>query len=201
MLATSSTVRRWRCRRWQSGATAIEVGWLSPLFFALIFGVIGLARLMFVFNTVQEVTRRAAAAAVNTDPNDTSAINSIKISAVFRTSPGTLTLAPEITDNNVRIDYLSLSRASDGSLTMVPIPQSSLPSSSAKNRQNCMANPNGADCIRFVRVQVCDTASTNTCDAVKSTISYVLGSFSVNLPKATTISPSESLGYLPGMSP
>lgn len=201
MSETNATLRRWRRQRWQWGATAIEVAWLSPLFFALVFGVIELARLMFVFNTLQEVTRRAAAAAVNVDPNDTSAINSVKINAIFRTAPGSLTLAPEITDNNVRIDYLSLARASDGSLTILPIPQASLPSSPARNRQNCMANPNGANCIRFVRVEVCDTANTSGCNAVKSTISYVLGNFTVNLPKATTISPSESLGYAPGMSP
>lgn len=195
------TPPRWRLHWRQSGTTAVEVALLAPIFFALIFGAIELSRLMFVFNTLQEVTRRAAVAAVNIDPRDTTAIAAAKQAAIFRSTSGELVLAPQVTDSNIRIDYLSLSRGLDGSLTPVAIPESSWPSNPAQNRRNCMANPNGSNCIRFVRVQVCDAASTTSCDAVKSTSSYILGSFPVNLPKATTITVAESMGYVPGMSP
>lgn len=201
MLATRFNTGLYRSRRAQTGASALEVALLAPIFFALIFGAIEVARLMFVFNTLQEVTRRAAAAAVNVDPNDATAITHLKQNAIFRTSSGKLVLSPQVTDSNIEIDYLSLSRGADGSLTMQAMPESSWPAGPAQNRRNCMANPNGSDCIRFVRVQVCDTASTSTCTAVKSTASFILGNFTVDLPKATTIAPAESLGYLPGMSP
>ena len=202
MLATKHPVgSRSRFRHKQAGITAVEVALLAPIFFALVFAAIEVARLMFVFNTLQEVTRRAATAAVNVNPNDATAVSDLKLNAIFRTTSGALTLSPEVTDSNIRIDYMSLSRGADGSLTMLPMPESSWPAGPAQNRRNCMANPNGADCIRFVRVQVCDNASTSACSAIRSTVSFILGNFSIDLPKATTIAPAESLGYLPGMSP
>ena len=49
----------------QAGTTAVEFAITSIFFFLLVFGILELARIMYVFNTLQEVTRRAAAAAVN----------------------------------------------------------------------------------------------------------------------------------------
>jgi hypothetical protein len=63
-----------------------------------------------------------------------------------------------------------------------------------------MADPNSDSCIRFVRVRVCDPSNPTTCDAVQSRPIVGLLNFAINLPKATTIVPAESLGYTPGMS-
>jgi Flp pilus assembly protein TadG len=191
----------WRLPNAQAGTTAIEVALLSVIFFTLVFGAIEISRLMYVFNTLQEVTRRAAAAAVNVDPRDSDAISKIKQNAVFRDSPGQLALGAPVTDNYVRIDYLALARASDGSMSMVAVPQSSWPTCPGQNRQTCMSNPNSANCIRFVRVRVCDPANSGACDAVPSTLMIPTINFTVNLPRATTIVPAESLGFMPGMAP
>lgn len=189
-----------RSRASQSGVAAYEFALLSAIFFTFVFGIIEVARLAYVFNTLQESTRRAAVAAVNVDPNDSAAIAKIKQNAVFRTSPGELTLGRPVTDNHIRIDYRALVRASDGSLSMVDVPPTSWPTCPGQNRQRCMADPNAANCIRFVRVRVCDPADAGACDAVKSQPIAALVNLSVDLPKATTIVPAESLGFMPGMS-
>lgn len=201
----------WRLPKAQSGTTALEVALLAPIFFMLVFGVIEVARLLYVYNTLQEVTRRAAAAAANVDPRDASAISKIKQNAVFRDSPGTLVLGAPVTDAHVRIEYFSLGRAPDGSTSLVSIPESSLPSCPGANRSICMSNPNAAGptasdsngpyCVRFVSVSVCDPADTAACDAVPSTLAIPTVNFSVKLPRSTTIVPAESLGFMPGMTP
>ena len=44
------------------------------------------------------------------------------------------------------------------------IPEASWPASAASNRQNCMADPHAANCIRFVQVQICATGASNACE-------------------------------------
>ncbi|WP_307164885.1 TadE family protein [Massilia sp. WF1] len=55
----------------QNGTAAVEFAILALLFFTLVFGIIEVSRLLFVYNTLQEVTRRAVAAAVHVYPYDT----------------------------------------------------------------------------------------------------------------------------------
>jgi hypothetical protein len=159
----------------------------------LVFGILEIARIMYVFNTLQEVTRRAAAAAVNVYPTDTAALAGLKQDAVFRNSPGELALAPPISDSYVRIEYLAYD--------LSVIPTSSLPSCAATNQQICMANPRSGSCIHFVQVQVCDPSNTRTCVAAQSQAMFPLVNLSVQLPRAPTISPVETLGYKQGVSP
>ncbi|MGJ7915266.1 TadE/TadG family type IV pilus assembly protein [Massilia sp. LXY-6] len=193
---------RLRPRTSQAGTTAIEFALLAGLFFTLVFGTIEVARLMFVYNTLQEVTRRAAVAAVNVYPGDTTAIDKVKQDAVFRTSPGDLALAPPVSDQNIRIEYLALLRdTSSGALSLSKIDQSALPTCAAKNRQICMQNPNAANCIRFVQVSVCDTADSSNCVPVKSQMLLPLVDLRLPLHKATTIATAESLGYVAGTAP
>lgn len=184
----------------QAGATVVEFALLVVIFLMFVFGIMELARLMYVFNTLQESTRRGASAAVNADFSNQAAMDSIRYDAVFRNSAGDLILAP-VSDKNIRIDYLALLRESDGSMTMTPIPTASLPSCAALARQICMANPNAANCIRFVRVRVCDERNTAECDAVPYKVIVPLVNLTVNLPKATTIATAESLGVKPGTGP
>jgi hypothetical protein len=177
----------------QGGTAAVEFAIVALFFFMLVFGILEIARIMYVFNTLQEVTRRAAAAAVNVYPSDMAALASLKQDAVFRSSPGELLLAPPITDSYVRIEYLAYD--------LSVIPTSSLPSCAATNQQACMANPRSGSCIRFVQVQVCDPGNTSTCVAAQSQAMFPLINLSILLPKAPTISPVETLGYRQGISP
>lgn len=175
------------------GATSVEVALLSLVFFTLVFGIIEISRLLYVFNTIQEVTRRAAAAAVNVFPTDTAKIDKLKQHAVFRSSPGALVLAPPITDAHVRLEYLKYD--------LSVIPQGSWPSDAASNKQICDSNPHASSCIRFVQAELCDPGDTSTCKAVLSQMMVPLFDLQVQLDKATTIAAVETLGYVLGTPP
>lgn len=98
------------------------------IFFTLAFGIIEVARLMYVYDTLHIVTRRVAQGAANIYPNETTKIDNLKCAAIFRDTPGELLLAPPVTDRHIRIDYLALVRTGNsGALTMTPIQTSSLP--------------------------------------------------------------------------
>lgn len=185
--------RSWRHPRSQAGVAAVEFALLAIIFFMFVFGVIEIARLLFVLNTLQEVTRRAAAAAVGVYPRDTQGIAKIKQDAVFRSSPGDLILAPPVTNEHVRLDYLRFD--------LTVIPQASWPDSAAANRQICLMNPRAPTCIRFVQASVCDPSGTDDCSAVRSQMLLPFIDLQVPLHRATTIAPVESLGYVPGTHP
>lgn len=184
----------------QSGVAAVEFALLSLVFFTIVFGVIEIARLLFLYNTLQEVTRRGAEAAVRVYPRDPD-FNKVKQNAIFRDSNGELVLGSPITENNVRIEYLALLRDNTGKLSFSKIADGDLPSCAAQNRSICMGNPNAANCIRFVRVSICDDADTDLCKPVKSKMIVPLVSLPVPLHKATTIATAESLGYVAGTAP
>lgn len=186
----------------QAGVAAIEFALLAGIFFTFVFGIIEVARLMFVFGTLQEVTRRAAAAAANVYPSETTAIKQLKQNAIFRSGPGQLVLAAPVSDANVSIEYLALVRdPASNELSLANIGTGDLPSSPAQNRQVCMRNPNAANCIRFVQVSICVSGSAGNCMPVTSTSLLPLAHLAVPLHKATTIVPVESFGYTPGMAP
>jgi hypothetical protein len=178
----------------QRGSTAVEFALIALVFFTLLFAVIELARLMYVFNTLPDVTRRAASVAANTDFSRADAMNVVRQQAIFRSSPGALILIGDITEQSIRIDYLSVDRASDGSLSMVPIPAASLPGSPAENRRNCLVDPNSSTCIRMVRVRVCAPGNTDECDPIQYRTLISLIHLSLALPRSTTLAKAQSLG-------
>jgi len=191
-------------RRRARGASAVEFALLSSLFFAGVFGVVEVARIVFVANTLQEVTRRAAAAAVHVYPSDSAGIQRLRQEAVFRDDPGGLLLADPVTEQSLRIDYLALTRdATSQALSLTPI--ATLPPTAARNRQICMGNPNAANCIRFVRVSVCSAATATSgagdCQPVRSRALVGMFDMARRLHRATTLAPVESFGYVPGESP
>lgn len=177
----------------QAGTAAVEFAVTAVIFFLFVFGILEIARILYVFNTIQEVTRRAAAAAVHVYPTDAAAIASLKQNAVFRDSPGALLMAPPVTDSHVRIDYLAYD--------LSVIPTGALPSCAARNRQICMADPHSGSCVRFVQVRICDPGNASACVAVRSQGVFPLVSLPLPIPKATTIALVETLGYRQSMSP
>lgn len=177
----------------QRGTTAVEVAMLSIVFFVLIFGIIEFSRLLYVYNTLQDVTRRAAAYAVNVYPRDAAAIAKLKQQAIFRDSPGGLLLAPPVTDEHVRIDYLRFD--------LSVIPPSDWPVDAAMNRLICAGNPRAVNCIRFVQAQVCTPDGGSACTSVTSAMLIPLFNWTVKLTRSTTIAPAETLGYVPGTPP
>src|SRR5471030_2562603 len=123
----------------QAGVFAVEFAMVLMLFLTIAWGVIELARVMYMFNTLEEVTLRAASLAAYTDFQDASAMSALRQTAVLRDTPGSLPLGDPVTDAYVRIDYLSLSNT--GAVTMSAIPTAALPACAANNRITCMKNP------------------------------------------------------------
>lgn len=182
----------------QVGAVAVEFSLVAILFFTVVFGTLELARAEFLLNTLEEVTRRAAATAANVDYRDTAAMQNLQADAVFRKSAGPLPLGDPVTADNVKIDYLSVSKSSWELIHM-----STLPVCPAGNRSNCMTDPEGDNCIRFVRARVCasmDDAGNCTPMSYKMVFPF-LDLSRMKLPPAETIVPAGSLGATPGAIP
>ena len=188
-----------RCRRAGAGAVTAEFAIVITLFLAIVCGVVEIARLLYVFNTLQVVTHRAAAAAANADFSDAAAMDGVRQRAIFRASAGTLTLGAPVTDDHIRIDYLSLAEAAADPIT--EIPAALLPSCPANNRVNCLRNPYGPSCIRLVRARVCDPADTSQCRRVAYQPLFSFIPISLSLPRAPAVTPAETLGAAPGQAP
>lgn len=176
----------------------MEFALVVLFFLTLIFGVIELARAMYICNTLQEVTRRAAALATNTDFSDGPAMQRVRERALFRSSPGFLMFAEPVSDAHVNIDYMAI--VQDGTnLVTRRIPTGSLPDNPAHNQEICMNNPYDEGCIRLVRVRICRSAGAD-CDPVpyQSIVSLVPIPFP--LPVSTTIANAETLGRPAGVA-
>ena len=182
----------------QRGGAAVEFAIVVVIFLTLVFGVIEFARAMYICNTLQEVTRRAAALATSTDFSDSAAMQRVRERAIFRTSPGFLMFADPISDANVKIDYLAITR-SGADLATTPIPSGSLPASPARNLQVCMSDPYDAGCIRLVRVRICVSGGTQ-CDPVPYQTLVSLIRIPFSLPLSTTITNAETLGRPAGVA-
>lgn len=179
----------------EKGVAAVEFAIVAIIFFILFFGIVELARTMYMCNTLQEVTRRAAALAVNTNFADTTAMQDVREKAIFRSDPGLLVFGEPITDQHVKIDYLHIPSTSS-----VPVPLTGgLPASPEENRVNCTRNLNDPQCIQLVRVRIClPGGSSDTCDPVPYQTLVSLIPFPFSLPVATTIARVETLGLPPG---
>jgi hypothetical protein len=176
-----------------AGRGGRRVALVAVFFFTLVFGILEVARAMYICNTLQEVTRQAAALATNTDFSDGAAMQKVRERAVFRTSPGLLVFADPITDQHINIDYMRV-RRNGRALTMEPIPTASLPASPAENHANCVRDPYGDSCIRLVRVRVCQPGSGEQCTRVPYRTLISLIPLPFPLPGAVTIANAETLG-------
>lgn len=187
------------CHRRRPGSTAgvitVELALVLGIFLLFVLGTFELARMAFVLNTAQDVTRRAVRAAAMTDFTDGEAMASLRYQALFRDKDAALPLLPELTPNRLRIDYLSLS--ADGVLA----PVTAGPACPAQNVVNCTVDPNGTSCIRFVRVRIC-AAVDGACEPLPyTTLTGLLPALpSLTLPISTSIAKAETLGFQPGMS-
>jgi Flp pilus assembly protein TadG len=157
----------------QRGTAAVEFALIAIVFFTLLLGIIEFGRVLYVWNSVQEVTRRAAREAVVlwVDQADTA-----RSRALF--GGASLPAGAEITAANISIEYLNASGT-----------PASLPSSPTDNLNACLDPDRTGSCIRFVEVSLTGAQ-------------YVpmIGLFtflSIDIPASTVVMPAESLGYTP----
>lgn len=179
--------------RHQRGSTAVEFALIVIIFLTFIFGVLEFARLMFLYNTLYDATRRGATVAASSDFSNAASMDKVRQQAIFRTSPGGLLLMPELTDKAIRIDYMSLSNTA-GTLALTPISSGNLPANPAENRRNCLLDPNAGNCVRLVRVRVCDPNMTDDCKPMHFKTLTSLVRLDLPLPMATTIAQAQTLG-------
>jgi hypothetical protein len=176
----------------QSGVASVEFALVALfIFFPLLLGIIEFGRSMYIWNTAQEITRRAAREATITDFSDTSAMRLVRQNAIFRATSGSLPAAAEITDESVAISFRSLDLKIVDPSTTCPL----------KNISTCLTDPANASCIRFVQASLCQpgTGQTNECVPVK--YSPMIGLFSrilnIDIPPSHVVMPVESLGFRP----
>lgn len=180
----------------QRGATMVEFALLLLLFLTFMLSLLEYSRMMFLWNAVQEVSRRAARGAAVTDFSDNDAMQALRQDALL--GNGGLPLASEIGAANLRIDYLWMN--ADGDLALLP----ALPACPLANRSNCLRQPYGDSCIRFVRVRLCGAGAGDGDDEGCAPLDFQpllpWGLVPTKLPKATSMTPAESLGYVPGQA-
>jgi hypothetical protein len=191
----------------QGGVFAVEFAMLALLFFLFLFAMLEVARAVYLWNMVHEITRRAARDAAVTDFSNASALQAVRAQAVLRAAPGTLPLGGGISDAYVRIDYLS---QADGGAALAAVPVTVMPGCPQRNRIHCLDDPHGASCIRFVRARLCVPGDGARCESVPYRpilpllgVMFPSGAGAVRLPSGATMAVAESLGYPgnPGFCP
>jgi hypothetical protein len=156
----------------QAGVAAVEFAIIAILLFTTLFAIFEFGRLFYVYNSVQEVTRRAAREAV-VRWTDTASQNTVRSLALF--GGASLPAGAEIAAANINIEYVNANG-------VTPSP---FPASAADNISACLSGPDG--CIAFVRVSI-----------VGASYIPMIGFFtflSVPIPASTVTMPAESLGY------
>ena len=156
----------------QRGAAAVEFAIVCLLFFTILFAILEFGRMMYVYNTMQEVTRRGAREAVVRwiDQGDT-----IRSLAFFGGTA--IPAGAEVTADDMVIEYLNEA----GNLA------TPLPVDPGDNLSACGNITLVNSCIFSVRVSI-----------VGVSYSPMVGLFSflgINLPPATVTMQAESLGF------
>lgn len=175
-------------RRRAGGAVAVEVATLMLLFVIMVMGILEIARIMFLWNTLSAVTRRGAsaiaAAAPTADHSD----------ALDRAAFGGVPLStPRIDGSYLRVTYLNAAR------DIVSAP----PVCPSDNVVTCMADPTGAGCVRYVQVRLCQPGAGDACNPVQVTplvgiTRLLFANAQLYFPTFQTVTPVGALGYQPG---
>ncbi len=171
----------------QRGTAAVEFAIAGIVLLVFIFGVLEMSRMLFVWNTMNHVTNRAARAAAMVKFSDTAAKDALRGKAMFLNDQGKLILGGGIGPEHLRIDYLGPQAT----------PVSSAPSCTARNAMICLNDPNDSRCVRFVRVRLCQPGTD--CQAVPFAPMVSLGAFDAlnfDMPPFTAVAPVEALGQL-----
>jgi Flp pilus assembly protein TadG len=180
----------------QRGIAAVEFALTSLILFTFLYGVMEVARISFVWNTLAQATTRLARAAANV-PFGTAGsdqLNTLRKNVIFVSNDTDLmAMTNNITIQNLLVDYLDPSRT--------PIKDTDLPSCQADNLTRCAADPNSKLCVRYVRVRVCTTGSdSSTCNNVPYHSFTLPVDLNIQMPPFTAIVPLEA-STIPGVCP
>ena len=183
----------------QRGAATVEFALLAIVFFMVLLGIMEFGRLIYVWNTTQEVTRRAAREAVVRDFSGTE-IAAIQRESIFQggsTGTAYLPAGVEITNTTVKVVYLTV----DAGGNRVAITAGNMPLDPADNISACsdILRMN-ISCIRFVQacIAVDDTCANSIPYQPMVLLLANLGiDLAINIPASSVVMPAESLGFAP----
>jgi hypothetical protein len=175
----------------QRGAAMVEFAIIGLLFFVLLFGIIEIGRAFFVYNTLQEATRRGARVAA-VCPVSSDGVSFVKQVTVFDTPGGAASPLLGLSVNNIRVKYY------DNNMNLLA--SSNPPSYPATTWDDVY------DDIAYVEVSM---APQNAADAFTHTLFiplhyhiFDLGPEEDGLHSAfTTVLPSQSLGRISNSNP
>lgn len=166
----------------QCGAATVEFALVAVIFFSLLFGIVEFGRGLFVWNSIQEVTRYVARESVTCWRTDWNAMKDSRGLMGMSSLPA----APELGSGSISIEPL---RRAD----MVVLTGNDLPGSVDENASNCM-KPDGVgtpqNCIGFVRVKV----NASFTPLIGTLLWFPLQP--IPLPPSTVVMPAESLGLM-----
>lgn len=160
--------------KFQRGASMVEFALIALVFFIIIFGIIEFARVMFVFNTLVEATRRGARVAAVCPVSDVG-ISQVKNVTIFDAPGGGGNPLLGLTADDVRVTYYQKN--------MALVTDTGIASATSEDY----------DKIGFVRVEILPSFTHTLI------IPLIGNTFSV--PAVETTLPSESLGRVSPENP
>ena len=171
----------------QRGVAAVEFALIVFLLLTLLFVIIELGRLFYLWNTVQEVTRRAAREAVVQWVDEKDNI----INAAHFGGEG-LPAGDEINDLTIAIDYLDKNQQLINAVDY--------PASPIENVDLCEAD--AFNCIKYVRATIAGAVYRPMFGLFEGAQfgPMTLPDLRIAVPSSTVIMPAESLGYEPPTS-
>lgn len=178
-------------RRRTRGAAMVEMAVTLPLFLVFLLGLFEVARAMYLWSILANATAVAARGAATIDPADQAALATLTHAAGVPARAGGMNLgAGPNTDARLVITHLAADLA----------PVAALPGCPSQNIVNCTARPNGPECVRFVRAQLCAPGSGTVCERAIYTplFSGKVRGLVLPYPTFATITPAASLGYQAG---
>ncbi|MES2153072.1 MAG: TadE family protein [Pseudomonadota bacterium] len=161
----------------ERGGETIEFALVSLVFLTLVFGMLEFGRMLYLYNTMQEVTRRAAREAVTRWVDQGATVKSL---ALFGAS--SVPAGPEITSANITITYWTKSPSAQ---------VDPMPADPGDNIVACSDVTRAASCIDSVQVSI---------DGVKyAPMTPLFGILNIDgrldMPKSTVRMHAESLGF------
>jgi hypothetical protein len=156
----------------QQGAAAVEFAILCLVFFTILFAILEFGRMLYLYNTMQEVTRRGARAAVVRWIDQQDAIKTIALFGGTAIPAGA-----EVSLANISIEYLNKAGVAAGPL----------PADPGDNLSACGDVTRASSCIYGVRVSI-DGVSYRP-------MVSLFNSLGIALPPSTVTMHAESLGF------
>ncbi|HEX8612547.1 MAG TPA: TadE/TadG family type IV pilus assembly protein [Telluria sp.] len=178
-------------RRRTRGATMIEFAFTLPLFLLFMLGLLEVARALYLWNVLANATAAAARSAAMVDATDQGALDALAQAAGLAARAGGMALGTaQQPDARIVITHL------DATFKQVV----ALPACPSQNIVKCNANPNGSNCVRFVRAQLCAPGSGTECAPAtyKPLFTGTALGLEMTYPTFATITPAASLGHQAG---